>query len=300
MLRGALSLCVAMAAFFSVGAAHAQTLDLNDPNDAIKATQKFNCSLEEGETIVYWWQGSAYSRVPGEKDTKLFNVEGHNMRACKNFQDDERGYGFRSVSREILLYKDPVTNEILETWENPWTGEEVDVIHVANDPVNMRGPIYAYNEDGSPHQFRGFFIGDRVWTQGEAPLFYDNPLAGDFQDYVGNKYQAMEGLNQYAYADDLLDASKNKLESYTLSWMRTSEWLPWMKMRGRSGFMVFTTVGGRVDSFEDLPDSIRNWIEDNYPKYAQAPELLDDRPNVTSWKYFKEQLASEVSAGGED
>ena len=51
--------------------------------------------------------------------------------------DDEKGAGFKLVSREILLYKDPVTDEVLATWENPWTGETVDVLHVANDPVNF-------------------------------------------------------------------------------------------------------------------------------------------------------------------
>lgn len=268
----------------------ADTLDLTDPNDAVRAQQKMLCSLTEGEVIVYWWKGSAYSRVPGEKDRHLFNVEGMNIRHCKNFEDAERGYGFRSVSREVLFYLDPETNELLDTWNNPWTGEQVEVIHVANDPVNMRRPLYARSASGEPFRFNALFVGGRVITSGEAPLFYDNPLAGEFQDYVGNKYHAMEALNSYAYEDELLDASLAKLTRYTLSWARFSEWLPWMKMRGRTGMMIFTTVGGRVDTWDDLPERMKRVIRRDYPEYDEPPPLDDARPNVTSWSYFKSIL----------
>ncbi len=283
---------------FATVSADARTLDLSDPNDVILVEQKMNCSLNEGETIVYWWQGSAYSRVPGERDRHLFNVEGMNIRACKTFEDEDRGHGFRSVSREVLFYLDPETNEILRTWTNPWTGEEVEVMHVTNDPVNMRRPMHAYSADGKPAQFRGTIVGNRIFTTGEAPLFYENPLAGEYQAYIGNMYHAMEALNSYVYKDDLLDSEKAKLEHYTLSWARFSEWLPWMKMRGRTGMMIFSTVGARVDSYDDLPDSIKNEIATNYPIYKEPPPIDDARPNVTSWSDFKSQMDARRAENG--
>ncbi len=277
-------------------ATHAGKLNPNDPNDAIRIDQKLNCSLIEGDVVVYWWKGGAMSRVPGEQDKHLFDVEGMNIRACKNVQDDKRGYGFRSVSREILLFKDPKTGEILRKWANPWTGEEVEVIHIANDPVNMRGPMYAMSADGKPHKADFTAVGNRAWSGGEAPLYYKNPMAGDYQDFVGNMYHAMEALNTYTYVDDLLDASQPKLKSSTLSWARFSEWFPWMKMGGRSGMMIFTTVGGRVASFKDLPDSIRKEIEANYPIYKEPPPLDDARPNETSWTYMKKIIDAKRAA----
>lgn len=278
--------------------AQAAKLNLSDPNDAVKAQQKMICSLKEGKDIVYWWKGSAYSRVPGERDRHLFNVEGMNIRHCKNFKDPKRGHGFRSVSREVLFYLDPETNEMLSSWTNPWTGEPVDVIHVANDPVNMRGPMYAYSAEGKPFEFDALFVNGRAITSGEAPLFYKNPLAGDYQEYVGNMYHAMEALNGYAYEDDLLNADKDTLDSYTLSWSRFSEWLPWMKMGGRTGMMIFTTVGGRVASWNDLPDTMKKEIRANYPEYDEPPPLDDDRPNVTSWSYFKQVFDDSTDAAG--
>ena len=72
-------------------------LDPDKPRDAIKIRQKFTCSLNEGEKTIGWWQGSFYSRVEGEKDRELFKVVGVNVRQCKNYDDPERGPGFRST-----------------------------------------------------------------------------------------------------------------------------------------------------------------------------------------------------------
>ena len=62
---------------------------------------------------------------------------------------EKRGKGYKLVSREILLYKDPKTGEVLSKWENPWSGETVDVLHVANDPVNFTN-LRRSGRDGKP------------------------------------------------------------------------------------------------------------------------------------------------------
>ena len=56
---------VAAGLAFAASTASARMLDPSNPDDAILAAQKMNCSLVEGEAIVYWWKGAAYSRVPG-------------------------------------------------------------------------------------------------------------------------------------------------------------------------------------------------------------------------------------------
>ena len=264
-----------------------ERLDPANPEHAILLAQKMNCSLNEGETVLYWWQGGAMSRMPGEKDRHVFNVQGMNIRQCRNFEDSGRGHGYRSVSRELLIYLDPDSNEILRAWTNPWTGEEVEVVHVANDPVNMRGPSFAYGEDGAGYRFRGHFMKGRVWTAEYFPLYYKNPLGGDYQDYVGGAYHAMEMLNAYAYEDELLDPELKTLKRFTLSWARTSKWLPWMRMGDRPGMMIFTTVGKRVAGIDDLTEPLLSELRNNYPEYAEPPPLDDARPNVTSWSYFK-------------
>ena len=69
-----------------------------------------------------------------------------------------------------------------------------------------------------------------------------------------------------------------------------------MQMGSRTGMMIFSTVGGRVNSFADLPDSIRKEIEANYPAYKEPPPLDDARPNETSWSYLKKQIDAKRAA----
>ena len=268
----------------------AEQLDPSDPNDAVKIQIKQNCSLKTGENTVFWWEGKMYSRRAGEKDRHLFNVQGMNVRACNILQDPKKGMGYRSVSREVMFYLDPETNEVVDTWVNPWTGEEVPVIQVANDPVNMqvgdgRFPVYAYNDDGTPLvKFDAFELGGMYLNGGGAArLFYDNPLAGDYQEYVGGTYHAMEFGTGATPVDDLLDGDADHVKDRVISWARVSKFLPWMKMGDRDGVVIFHTAGLRLGSWDDLPEVMKTEIRTNYPEYVKAPPLDDMRPNETSW-----------------
>jgi hypothetical protein len=241
----------------------------------------------DGKPVIFWFQGNVYSRVAGEPDKHLFSYQAFNIRAAHTAPDTGHGYGFRLVSRELLLYMDPVTHEVLKTWKNPWTGTEVEVVHVSNDPVNQR-PMYAQSDRG-PYKFTGTVKEGTVMQSAEVPLFYTNPMGGEYQPYVGGSYQAIELFNFYAPEAELLgpaDGADNAL----VSWARVSQWLPWMEMGGRAGWLIFNGSGRRVSSFDALPDVVKSEVEANYPAYKTPPPGDDARPNETSWTYFKKRI----------
>jgi hypothetical protein len=266
-------------------AAGQQQMDLGKPEDALKAMQKIYCSLEDGAPAYFWWKGSVYSRVPGEPDRHLFNVEGMSARTCKRLSDPARGMGFRLVSRELLLYLDPHTDHILKTWKNPFSGYEREVFHVFNDPVNQP-PAFA----GPETKFNGTIQHGRFILSLEVPLFYRNPLGGDFQEYVGGNYHALEMFNFFGTESELLDATQKEVKDLTITWHRISDWLPWMEMGDRPGMLIFVTSGKRLASIEKVPARLRNEIHRSYPLYLQPPPLDDIRPNETSWTYFKKTI----------
>ncbi len=283
----ALLLLAASAAF---GAGKAKTLDPTNAEDQMRVQVKMSCSLVEGQPTLYWWSGRMWARVPGEPNRLLFNVHGMNMRQCRTKEDPVRGFCYRSVSREVMFYLDPATNEVVRRWKNPWSGEEVDVVHVANDPVNARDWFCSRDKDGKPvDRSVGMSFKDDLLLEGggAARLFYKNPLAGDYQDYVGGAYHAMEFGSTAASAKEALDAKDTELEDAVISWGRISRWLPWMKMGDRDGVVVFHTAGMRLDRWDQLPEVVRREVEANYPIYKAPPPLDDPRPNETSWTVFK-------------
>jgi len=265
---------------------HAKQIDPNTGEGAIQLNRKLHCSLNDGEEVTYRWFGRAYARVPGVRDKHIFNLEGMNVRQCVTVTDPKRGKGYKMVSREIMLYLDPKTNEILRSWENPWTGDTNEIIHVANDPVNSREPSFPIGKDGKETKFPATFLNGTYFANFEVPLFYHNPLGGDYQQQVGGTYHSAEIFDFSGNAADILDPEK-PIEYGNIAWVRLSKWLPWMNMGDRPGIMYFNAVGKKLESWDQLPKIMRDEIKANYPEYTNAPPADDARENETSWTYMK-------------
>ena len=274
--------------------AQSPKLDPTVAKDAQQIARKIQCSTIDAKPIVYTWSGKAYSRRQGEKDVHLFDVEGMNTRACSAFNDPDRGPGYALVSREILLYLDKETGEPLETWTNPWSGETVVVQHVTNDPVNFES--YEIGRDGQPTQWRGEIYGNQWWARNTFPLWYPNPLGGEYQSEIGGTYHATELFNFFGRTDDLLDPNTTTA-TVSVGWSRMSDWLPWMKMNGREGVIYMHTAGSKIESWNDLSDTMKDFINTKEPLYRTPPPTGDPRDNMTSWKDYKsfreEQRAGE-------
>ncbi|MFZ4687832.1 MAG: DUF1838 family protein [Polymorphobacter sp.] len=295
LLLAGLSLAITAAAMTAATAAP-KRLDLAKPEDAITAFRKVQCSTKDGEAVVYHWVGEVYSRVEGEADKHMFNLQGMNVRQCVTVTDPVRGKGFRQVSRELMLYTDPKTGAIIRTWTNPWTGKTLDVGHVANDPVNMRAPQFPIGADGKPYTLDARVQNGRVFMPTVVPLFYTNTMGGEYQQYVGNQYHAMEIFDFVVDEADLLDAAKPRANA-SVAWVRMSPWLPWMEMTGRGGVVIFNAIGQTLPGgIAGLPKVITDEIAASYPAYTAPPPGDDTRPNETSWTTFKKQIDARRAA----
>lgn len=271
--------------------AAARMLDPAVGADALELQKRTQCGAKDGEPAVYYWSGAIYSRVAGEPDRHLFNGEGMNIRQCVTVDDPVRGKGYRHVSREVMFFTDPATGKIVREWVNPWTQEKIEVMQIANDPVNAR-PAFPVGADGKPYTIDIKRMGQWAQIRVEVPLFYQNVLAGDFQDYVGGKYHAMEIFDFASRTDELFD-TKYPTAYPSVSWVRVSDWMPWMKMRGREGGLVFNAMGAKLKSYADLPAVIRDEIALNYPSYNAPPPTDDARPNETTWTVFKKRVEAQ-------
>jgi hypothetical protein len=275
-------LTVSVVALAAVTASAAQ-LDLATAQENLVAMRKIQCTLKDGEPVTWYWNGFAYSRVPGEPDRQLFAVEGMNIRRCGPLGEAKDG-SFKMTTREVLVFKDPKTGEVLRSWDNPWTGKQVKVVHISNDPVNQR--IAAVDRAGRPFRLALTVIGNQWWSTSTVPLLYKNPLGGDYQEFVGGKYHVTEMFNFFGDVDELANPRRASVP-VRIGWERLSGWLPWMEMGDRVGLVYFHTSGRKLDRFEDMPESFRTEVKLNYPAYAEPPPLDDERPNETSWSYFR-------------
>ncbi|QFU77808.1 DUF1838 domain-containing protein [Halioglobus maricola] len=276
---------LALLGFMTLAAPVSAEIDMTSREGVIAVNRKIQCSMIDNVETTYVWHGQGFSRRTGERDKLLFKLLGMNVRQCVTVKNDKGEEGYRLVSREIMLYLDPKSGELMDSWENPWTGETLDVIHVANDPVNQR-PSFGYGRDGKVAKLPIRKVGDYWQMNAEIPLFYHNVLGGDYQKYVGGTYHATEIFDFYGMYDELV-SDDNTHVNPGVAWVRISSWLPWMEMNGREGGLYFNAQGAKLESWNDLPKLMKDQIAKNYPEYTNAPAGDDKRPNETSWTYFK-------------
>ena len=231
-----------------------------------------------GERAFLAWSGSVYAFLPGESKVHLFNIVGMNVSRC--LENGDESWNF--VSRELTYYLDPDTDEILHSWKNPWTGETLTVMHVANSPVQSRQPFegqYGAKVDGE-------------FTTFSFDLFtsYPNPLGGDerFLEYSPQQlYQAVELFKLTVPTRELRNPESTSISNVILGWDRLGPWVPWMKMGDRAGQLIYSASGRKLLGFEELPELLQEQINTRIPAYQDAPKAQIEGDNVTSWRYFK-------------
>lgn len=239
-----------------------------------------------GKDVVYYWSGSVYSFIPGEKKQELFKFEGFNI--AKTIITEE---GFQLLTREAAFYTDPKSGEILSKWQNPFTKEEVSVVHIWNDPVNQDigfpDEYLPYIEKLLPSSDWG---GTRCFNLEIFP-FYPSPLPRDlYPEYSQNDtYQAGEFFQFFVQKSDLADKTLSTVP-VVISWTRISPWMPFMKMGERAGNLLFVCRGMKLaDGFAEMPVKIRDYVKQQHPEYMTAPTEWSE-PNQTSWTYFKKLI----------
>lgn len=241
----------------------------------------------DGSESVFHIKGWVYGFIPGERPRKLFGYDGFNVRRLLPVPDREGDLYF--ASRELLFYTDPESGEVLREWDNPYTGEKVEVFPIQNDPVNFRyrrkgDAFVTVSLDGSreyggaspPEEFSDYF----VW---HADIFPFYPLPGWEKNYT-----AAEMFDFYVPRSGL--TATGSFETM-VSWTRVGPWLPWMKMDGHDGLLVYHGRSRRLAAWDQLPEQVRTLVEERYPVYRHAPDSVDPTAhNETSWTFYMKEM----------
>jgi len=290
--RRAIALGATALAGFTLGRAQAQEAstpvsewDLDDPAVNLSTLLKFRADTS-GADVIAAFPGEAWCMVPDRGNYRLFKTFGIGASHI-----EERPEGWRIYHREVLYYMDPNTNEILSRWRNPFLERDVEVFHIANDPVN--GTFLREGEGvlAAPYPYVAY--GDDIIFQWNFYIFHENEMPPDeYPLYSQGRFQqhaelwGVQGRRSQAMNPDVTSATA------TTSWTRVGQWLPWMEMGNRPGIMVYHShtyklMGGA----QDLPRSILDYTEKNYPAYLESPkEWVNPRNNQSSYTVFKRTI----------
>jgi hypothetical protein len=259
------------------------TLNLNIPEDNLKAFAKVRGSMDPSEEVIFYANGAIYGFVGGERDKPLMGFEMFNIGKLI----PKGPHSYELLTNEVLLYTDINTGAVLDSFLNPYTGVKIPVVHVWNAPVNQKFELEGrFGKWKVNHNKYGE---DVLCFNSDIFLFYPSPLSvAEFpNNSQSDNYEAAE-LFQFFFSEKELNNPKLASVSSTISWTRIGPWLPWLEMGQRPGNLVYQGAGFKLSGkdFNKMPAKLTEYVLKNNPIYRHAPDVFT-APNETSWTYFK-------------
>lgn len=277
--------------------------DFSKPEDNLKAWVKLVASLESGRQTCGYYKGDVVAVTgPDEKNVPIFGYEGFGMSRVTLLPDGR----YENLHREISYYTDLKTGAILESWKNPFTGENVKVYVTNNDPVNS---YYAtsfkqtFGEAGKQETVEFPFIlpwetyGDRVIVTFNVHTRWPSPFTREKwpREYIGDWYKTSELFQIHTRMSELTDPKRQKVYS-TSAWFKEAPFMPWMLMDNAPGRLIYNTRIFSLESPEQLPKKIYDYTAKNYPKFLKAPDKWES-PNMTTFETWVKQMTPAPARG---
>lgn len=218
------------------------------------------------DKLTMSWVSARYYGVVEARMDPLFAVVSAVFSRCRRLADGS----YEVVNAEVAWFTDPVTGKALETYRNPYTGEDVTVPIGGYAPSKLRFgsdmelhlakpvPGLRMEHEVLPFDVRGddLWITERTRTEATIPGV-DKPFRYSESNTFHASRKAMEARG----------ATRVPVQ---VSFTNVCSWRPWMKMGDRPGHLTATGVGGHNASWEEMPPA---WIE---ATRERRPEILKD------------------------
>jgi len=215
---------------------------------------------------VYWYSVGTLREFPGGE--LIYKLEGYDISRAKRVSDTLT----EQYSRKIYIYRDAQTNEVVK---------QVGDTKVEPIAYPYQFITYEYKTDRDEPYLQTFVeqgrapriqrigpgagmtvrqIGDlELYT---APLFLDFPIPG-----TDRRYQTFENYDFIIPQDQVRPAM--------ITFMRYGPLPTWAQKDGRTmGAMHMTTW--RLTDYEDVPETLRNYVEAEAPLWMDPPRDLAD------------------------
>jgi len=246
------------------GAASRALPDLTDPDAALRTMVRMQGSLRE-EDVPWWFTGVIFA-VTGDDATPrpLLRFEGMEIYWFRHVAD-----GFILGGHTVTFFRDFMTGEYLQEFDNPWTRRK-ETVKPAVQGGNLgfkysRDGIQPVRLDGTPlgpapvGPFRPQFhrLGAHVWLQHQTVYPPGMP--------------AMHGQRQTLFADER-DVADTRLAAVPATFSSTvfMGWLKWMDMNGIPGHVVWHASGAKLHDIGELPAAYRERAMREFPERMTA------------------------------
>jgi hypothetical protein len=299
-------------------------LDLANPAHNLYAFGK-TWSTFGDEPVYGTFHGTMYAYVEGRKLRPLFGYQGTGVTRCRIEQTDD-GPALMLRGKETGFFTDLATGEVIDSWDNPFTGDTVEVFHFLNDRiggrVTTRMPVLTvgdHHDEGSlmnetgvdtdpdtiPFVLPWQVFGDELLLEWDYAHEYPNPVDPLRwpKASTGERINPSEHFTIFTSYADVADTSLPTAH-FRAGFSRVSPFWPWMRM---GGVTFETPVGrsagvmtGRLFSrscrrgLDDVPRPMLRRIERDHPEFLEPPTDWEAGTILSTWEAFAREVPPEV------
>ncbi|TVQ49983.1 MAG: DUF1838 domain-containing protein [Gammaproteobacteria bacterium] len=188
--------------------------------------------------------------------------------------------GLEMTMLEMVLLFDLDTGEPLESWRNPYTGEEIPVRFRPAGPFKVRyrpdnSRVLPTDIGGTPLEASAkshppLIVNDDVFVQDES-------VARVFTPGRERPFQVNDIAVYHGSLRNLADPAVTMGEA-TVFFGEITDWQRWMNMDERPGTLTSRSVGRKCSRWEDLPEGWRRRLAEVAPDIADDPIGALDEP----------------------
>ncbi len=292
------------------GSGDIRPLDIEDPRENLYGFAKVWGTI--GSKAVYsGYQGVQYALVGNKRAQPLFGYYGFGNIRNTILPDGT----IKVTGKECGYFTDLASGEIIDEWDNPWTGEKVEVFPFLND--RFRGSLGLTQKvfrvgDGetvnnamgegtsgeAPFRLPWQTIGDQYLLGWDYAHEYTNPVTpeGWPKASTGHRVNPSEHFTIFTPRAEVDDRSLETARFHA-GFMRQAPWWPWMMM-GQSG--VQGVLFGRMHSYqitgglEDIPPVVLKRVERDRPDLLEEPTDGPDEGVRGTLEAYAEEVPPEV------
>lgn len=291
-----------------------RALDFSKPVDNLYAFGKLWATYDE-KPVYSAFHGLMFAMVGDQRLQPLFGYTGFG-----NFQAQlQKNGNVKLRGKEVGYFTDPGSGDILESWDNPWTGERVPIFNFFNDrirgelstemprfqfgddvdaPTLMNDGTAIVREDGSvPFVLPWQRFGDAMMLSWDYTHRYRNPVTPDLWPRASTG-EFINPSEHFTFSCDLeeLEDQDNPCARFNCGFSRLSPWWPWMRMGG-SG--VEGILFGRMHShksnrgYTDIPAKVLAYTEKHHSEYLEPCTDWDDGFPIGTWEAYARTIPPE-------
>ena len=270
------------------GQGNLRPLDVMDPRENLYGFAKMWGTIGP-KAVKSGYFGVQYALVGNQRAKPVFGYYGFG----NNRNIIQPDGSIKVLGKECGFFTDLATGEIIDHWDNPWTGERVEVFPFVNDrwrgtlgleqKVFKVGDSETLNNDrgkgastkGAPFRLPWQRIGDQYLLSWDYAHEYTNPVTpeGWPKASTGTRVNPSEHFVIFTPTGEIDDRSLPSARFHA-GFMRQAPWWPWMRM-GKS--KVDGVLMGRMHSYkitgglEDIPPVVLKRVERDYPHLLEEP-----------------------------